>query len=77
MPLGETLNNQTVYVWIYVERRWIRRSCFNIGVRNINNLCYVDATGLIPENANDLQVLVMKVKEHSFFLNGALYPTPV
>lgn len=36
-----------------------------MGRRNINNLCYDDNATLIIENVNDLQTVVLKVKEHS------------
>lgn len=36
-------------------------SGFKIGQRNLSIPCYADAANLIPENAKNLQVLLLKV----------------
>lgn len=38
---------------------------FKTGVRNFSNPLYADDTILTAEHANNLQILLMKVKEHN------------
>lgn len=38
---------------------------FKTGVRNISNPLYADDSTLTAEHANNLRILLMKVKEHS------------
>lgn len=43
---------------------------FKIGGWDTNNLCHTEETTLIAENARYLEVVVVKVKEHSGEKNG-------
>ena len=45
------------------DRLEVAQAGMKIAGRNINNLRYADDTSLMPENEEELKILLMKVKE--------------